>query len=97
MLSGAEGSKRSRAQQKSAEEDYFLQIIPSESHLDRKHLLLGTPSKQMFPSFSLSKGQVVLCHVVSSWEPVPVHSAHSSPQRRIKEVIAHSLAASSFE
>lgn len=28
MLSGAEGSQRSRAQQKSAEEDYFLQIIP---------------------------------------------------------------------
>lgn len=97
-LSEAEVSKRSRAQQNSAEEDYSLQIIPSDRvPLGLKAPAAGNPSKQISPSLSLSKGQILLCHVVSSWEPVPVHSPHSFPQKRIKEVIAHSLAASSSE
>lgn len=91
-----EGSERSRAQQNSAEGDLFLQIIPS----DRVSLGLKAPaagnSLQVFFSILTSQPRIdLLCHVVCSWEPVPVHSPRSSPQRIIK-VLAHSPAAPSF-
>lgn len=49
-LSGAEVSKRSRAQQNSAEEDYSLQIIPSDRvPLGLKAPAAGNPLQANFP------------------------------------------------